>query len=37
MAYTVNLFKSEILPKWMNDIFYSQFALFVYDLRVYKL
>ena len=40
MAYTVineHLLKSEILPKWMTDIFSSQFALLVYDLHVYKL
>ena len=32
MAYTVNnlhVFKSEILPKWMTNIFCSQFAQFV--------
>ena len=37
MAYTVNnkhVFKSEILPKRMSNIFYSQFPLFAYDLHV---
>ena len=40
MAYTVNnqhIFKSEILAKWITNIFYSQFTLFVCDLPVYKL
>ena len=40
MVYTVNyqhVYKSEILPKWMAEIFYSQCAMFVYDLHVYKL
>ena len=40
MAYTVNnyyVFKSEILPKRMTNIFYSQFALFAYDPHVGKL
>ena len=40
MAYTVNnwhVFKSEILPKRMTNIYYSQFALFAYDLHICKL
>ena len=40
MAYTVknqHVFKSEILPKWMTKIFYSQMAVFVHDLHDYKL
>ena len=40
MAYTVNnrhVFKSDILPKIMTNIFYSLFALFAYDLHVCKL
>ena len=40
MVYTVNyqhVYKSEISPKWMAEIFYSQCALFVYDLHIYKL
>ena len=40
IAYTVNnqhVFKSDVLPKRMTDIFYSQFAQFAYDLHVCKL
>ena len=40
MAYTVNnelVFKSEILTKRMTNIFYSQFALFAYDLHVLQI
>ena len=40
MAFTVNnqhMFKSEILPKRMTTISYSQFALFAYDRHVCKL
>ena len=29
--------KSEILPKWMTKIYYSQLTMFVYDLHDYKL
>ena len=29
--------KSEILPKWITEIFYSQFAMFVYDFHDYDL
>ena len=32
-----NVFKFEILPKWMINIFYSQFTVFIYDLHEYKL
>ena len=40
MSYTVNklhVLKSEILPKWMTNIFYSQFAMVLHAFHDYKL